>query len=257
MDLVSLLYAKTFWTGPFVWTALSALCLFILALLFRYRRRAVRALHDDRSGAAVTIDFLVIAPVALFVIAMFIQAMILAHQSVIVHVAAFAAGRSALVHKCPPPSLANATDIRNWTGAATCSDSDADALSIRAARTVLIAAAPASSFARERGACNGLASDPLGMLVAPMVIGSGVPDSLRAAIDNKVCYVLESGNDANVRVETRWMKLIGLATSRPPPLTSKVSYRYALTTPIGVFLAQGRRGDNTRWREGWAEVRIR
>ena len=250
LTLYDLIFLETFWYGAMAWVALASLCLMLLVAIIARRIKNWRHIHKDEAGAVLSMDVVLVAPIALFIVSLAVQALVLSHQSIILHSAAFAAARSALVHQCPENSIMKV---------ASCALKTKPGNMKRAAETMLIAAAPSSSFAVERNGCPSSAQHPLSKGLPLLADGAGIPVHLKTAIRNKICYILEPGN---VSVETKWvpvgtaLALTGIIDD-PPPVEAEVRYRYALTTPIGGMLAGGTRSDGTKWREGVAKVVLR
>ena len=302
MTFADLLATPSFWTGPVTWASVASLCAVLLGGLIRWRGnlRRVRTVWRESGGAAVTIDFLLIVPVGLLVISLLVQALVLAHQSLIVHAAAFSAARSTLAYGCPPTLRAAMTEAVGLDRLSGCDDTQTAGRALLASQTVLVAAAASSGFARSRGACPDLRETVLGQGLPVLLEGGGVRPGLREAIDNKICYVLEGtggrAGDSNVRVETTWQSTppsaalkAKLATAlasvrnrdffgdddddddgqtdllgglmptlqKRPPVRATVRFRYPITAPVGMLLADGRRADGTRWRMGHATVVVR
>lgn len=282
MSPADLLSTPSFWTGPVAWAVLASLCAVLCGVLIRWRgdARRLRRVWYEADGAAVTIDFLLIVPVGLLVISLLVQALVLAHQSLVVHAAAYSAARSTLAHGCPPTMRAMIAGGVGLDFLSGCDDDRATERALLASQTVLVAAAASSDFARDRGGCPDARDTVLGKGLPVLLEGAGVRPGLRKAVDNKICYVLET---ANVTVETDWQGsadtdliatlaefIAGIgggddeeaalpggalraATARPP-VKATVRFRYPVTTPVGMLLADGRRADGTRWREGVAAV---
>lgn len=198
-----------------------------------------------RSGS-VSLEFALLLPVILFVFGVSAQYLLLAHSRVYVQQAAYAAARSALVHKCPPLDLVGLLQSPvSGLGAAQCSDNPQKWED--AARWHLASASPASAFAAARDNCPRLTA-------AESLIGATrIPNGLTEAFRARLCYAFEP---ENVDVTVSWDKSDATALRRNgrAAIRATVRFRYPLTTPIGVLLSDGERGDGTRWRWGEATV---
>ena len=206
-----------------------------------------RRLARRRRKGAISIEAMLAVPALLVIFSGLAQTMIMAQNRIYLEQAAYAAARSALVHKCPPFNFAAAVQspiggLQSLLSSCT----DQPQMWEDAARWSLISAAPASAFAEGRGSCPNLPA-------AEQIYDQGAPSSnLRDAFMNRVCYAYEPGN---VTVEVDWQTDIfttfGVTT---PPIEATVTYRYPLNTPFRRFLDDGQRGDGTYWREGTATV---
>jgi hypothetical protein len=174
------------------------------------------------------------------------QIMILAQSRVYVEQAAYAAARSAMVHKCPPFNLTDAFGSP-FAAIAGFQCTDQPEKWEDAARWTLIAAAPTSGFASARGACPRV---PAALEVDARHRQGG---GLDAAVANAVCYAYEPGN---VEVRVAWVQT-GLSLFQGAdsiPIEATVRFRTPLSTPFRRFVADGERGDGTYWR--WAEAKV-
>lgn len=214
---------------------------------FHIPRLAKRAMNRRRKGA-VSIEAMLAVPTLLVLFSGVTQTMLMAQNRLYLEQAAYAAARSALVHKCPPVNFAEAlqSPVSGLQGlfAGTCQDDPRKWED--AARWALIGAAPSSAFAKGRNTCPDLPA-------ARDVVDRGSLDpGLGEAFLNRVCYAYEPGN---VTVEVEWETDItatfGITT---PPIRATVTYRYPLTTPFRRFIDDGQRGDGSYWREGTATV---
>jgi hypothetical protein len=214
---------------------------------FHFPRRARRALGRRRKGS-MSIEAMLAVPTLLVLFSGVTQTMLMAQNRLYLEQAAYAAARSALVHKCPPVNFAEAlqSPVSGLQGLLSGSCQDDPRKWEDAARWALIGAAPSSAFAKGRNTCPDLPA-------ARDVLGGGSLDAgLGEAFLNRVCYAYEPGN---VTVEVEWETDItttfGITT---PPIRATVTYRYPLTTPFRRFLDDGQRDDGSYWREGSATV---
>jgi hypothetical protein len=185
-------------------------------------------------------------PVLLVLAGAVSQTMLLAQSRLYVEQAAYAAARSALVHKCPPPEVyAMYGSARAVAAGAACRDEPGKWED--AARWALVAAAPSSGFARSRGACPEIAA------AGELVGGTDLSAGLRDAAANRICYAYEP---ENVVVEVDWVRAEAspLLATQTRGIRATVRFRYPLTTPFRRFLYDEKRGDGTYWRWGEATV---
>jgi Flp pilus assembly pilin Flp len=219
------------------------------------RRVIVRTFLADDTGGAPAIEFTLLAIPAIIIVMALVQTAILARATVVMESAAYAAARSALVHKCQPISpFAGGGDLFSsagslW-GALRCNESDAQDQALRAARLAVI---PISSSSRQSRARQGQCPHPDAAVA--FIVGSGVRDSLREAVDEMACYAFEDGN---VTVQVRWATLVpGLSiTSALPPIEATVTFRMPVFMPVRGVFSDGRRGDGTHYREISATVTL-
>ncbi len=152
-----------------------------------------------------------------------VQFVLLAHAMVVLKGAAHAAARSALVNKCRPFNVSEASG--NVLGAAVsafqgkCSD-DAEAWET-AARIALIPIS--ASYARNQS-CD------YPEVVVKLLQEDAVRTSLNETLENKACYAFEP---ANVSVEVKWeTQAFGVQlTEGPPPISARVTFRVPLLAP--------------------------
>lgn len=205
------------------------------------------ALFRRRRRGSVAIEAALIFPVLVIVAGVQGQYMVLAKARMHAEHAAYAAARSALVHKCKPLNL-SALTASPLSGLSQLACSDDPQAWNDAARWALIAAAPVSDKARGRGGCAQIPAATAAMEAV------NLPAETRDAFENRLCYVHESGN---VTVDVAWEQGL-LAGLRDPdahvPIRATVRFRYPVTAPIGMWLADGKRGDGTRYIVGEATV---
>ncbi len=201
-----------------------------------------------RRRGAIGLEAILIFPAMLVLFGAVTQVMILAQTRTYVEMAAYAAARSAMVHRCPEPSVMEAL---NTPFAAfvkyNCVDTAEKQRKIEdAARWSLVAASPTSAAAKGRGCPNVSAG-------VQMARASGKLGGFDAALSNAICYAYQS---PNVTVEADWdMSLITqIKGGDAIPMRAKVSYRAQLSTPFRRFIFTGKRGDGTYWRLIEAEV---
>lgn len=198
-----------------------------------------------RSGS-VSLEFALLLPVVIFIFGILAQYLSLSQSRIYVHQAAYAAARSALVHKCLPTEYISAlSNPFSALAGATCQDNPQKWQD--AARWHLVGAAPTSEFAQARKQCSSLDAAQSLMAATPM------PAHLHDAFDARLCYAFEP---ENVEVTVSWEGSVTGVVQRNtrPSIRATVRFRYPLTTPIGMFLSDGTRGDGTRWKWGEATV---
>jgi hypothetical protein len=198
-----------------------------------------------RSGS-LSLEAALLLPVLLLVFGVTAQYFIFAHSRVYVQQAAYAAARSAIVHKCMPPNLLRMLDNpASAIGAASCTDNRKKWED--AARWHLVPASPAAVNAQARGQCPNLPA------AESLMAGSQMSAELSAAFRARLCYAFEP---ENVQVTVLWEPGLASAASRNgrPAMRATVRFRYPITAPIGLFLSHGERADGTLWRWGEATV---
>lgn len=101
MEFLGLLInSASFWQQTAFYFCLSVFCLALAALLLFLRRQHLTSLtkiFQDRSGAAVAVDFTLTIPIFMVLILFMVQLALLANASLIVHYSAYNAARSARV----------------------------------------------------------------------------------------------------------------------------------------------------------------
>lgn len=212
----------------------------------------LRALKRRRRGV-VTVEAALAIPVLLVLFGAVSQTMLLAKSRMYVEQAAYAAARSAKVHKCPTTSMFDLwqtpiSAIRSLISGGTCTDNPDKWLD--AARWALVPASPTSAAARQRGACPTITAGQ------DLIAGSVLSDRLEEATNNAICYAFEPGN---VQVtEVKWADglITELAGSAATPIEVTVRFKYPLNTPFRRFLYDGKRPDKTYWRWGEATVTL-
>ena len=212
----------------------------VLAVL---RKRA-----SVRRRGAISLEAALMLPVLLILFGAVAQTMLLAQSRLYVEQAAYAAARSALVHKCPSFNLLAALKSPVAAlGDFSCTDQPQKWED--AARWALVAAAPTSAFATSRGSCPKIVAGE------QLVMGSGKVNGLDEAVANSICYAFEPGN---LEVEVAWdQSLIGIVTGKTAvPIKATVRFKYSLSTPFRRFLYDGKRSDGTYWRWGEATVTL-
>lgn len=247
--------SETFLFNTLPWVFLIVLLSAVFLRLLKRQKQRLAAFATDDRGAAAAMDFVFILPIGIFFISMIIQVLMLAHQSIVIHHAAFKAARSALVVKCSPPSVQR-LGLEEIIDNLTCDQSERDVIIRRAALIAALPAASSSNTVRDRVTCNAQNVRDLTQGIVAMSLGYGAPQFLQQALENRVCYVLEPGN---LRVTSKWLET-GYVTEGLPPVEVTLIYRHPLTAPIGSWLLAskgGRRGDGSRWREGIATVVLR
>lgn len=213
-----------------------------------FHQALARAVTRRRRGA-IGIEAVLAFPALLVLFGGVSQVMITAQARTYVEMAAYAAARSAMVHKCPPFSLTQAFGSA-FAAVAAVQCTDRPQKWQDAARWALVAAASTSGFAPARGACPDIAAGK------EVIRGAGQPGGIDEAVANALCYAYEPGN---VEVEVEWVQsgLSLLAGADSVPIRARVRYKYPLSTPFRRFVMDGKRGDGTYWRWGEATVVLR
>lgn len=189
-------------------------------------------------------------PVMMVIFGAVAQVLITSQSRVHLEQAAYAAARSALAYKCPPPTLSISSLRTECARNRSALDAIAQRKAEDAARWALVAAAPTTGAASARGCTVPEAG------VEVMTGGNRIAGR-DTALRNALCYVQEP---ANLRVELEWVTTGGLpiSLSERVPIRATVHYRYPLSTPFRRFLMNdgisGKRGDGTYWRESSATV---
>lgn len=200
-----------------------------------------------RRRGSLSIEAAMVLPLVTIVFGAVAQVMLTSQARVHVEHAAYAAARSALVHKCPP---FNVTDLLKSpiAGASTFTCKDDPQKWEDAARWALVAAGSPSGFANGRGCPTIPAGEEL-------LAGSGQLAGYDTAAKAAMCYAFEP---ANVRVEVAWDQSLfsNLTGTQAVPITATVTFRYPLSTPIRRFLDGTKRGDGTYYREETATVTL-
>lgn len=213
--------------------------------LYRFLARAA----TRRRRGAIGIEAVLAFPALLVLFGGVSQVMITAQARTYVEMAAYAAARSAMVHKCPPFSLTQAFGSP-FAAAAAFQCTDQPQKWEDAARWALVAASSTSSFAKARGTCPDIAAGQ------EIIRGTGKLGGFDEAVANALCYAYEPGN---VEVTVEWVQsgLSLLAAADSVPIRATVRYKYPLSTPFRRFIMDGKRGDGTYWRWGEATVVLR
>lgn len=208
--------------------------------------RLARILGRRRSGL-VSLEAILAFPMILTLFAAVSQVLITAQARNYVEAAAYAAARSALVHKCLPddielrlvtrfavPHLPRCSDnARKWTDAA---------------RWALVPASATSGFSQGRG-CPQIRAG------SQIVRGTGKLSGHDEALSNAICYAFEP---QNVEVDVEWVRTPQsyLNGTKTLAVRATVRFRYPLATPFRRFVKDGKRGDGTYWRWGEASVEL-
>lgn len=246
---VALLWSPTFWGECVIWFGLGVGSfggLLILLLRLPGRRRH-ESLLQDRSASVAT-QFLMSLPVLVLLGALGVQFLDAARSSLVLHHAAFAAARSALVNKCPPTSIGILTGgIAGVVDRLTCSDNP-EAWT-NAARVIATAMAPSSDAGYRNHDCR------FPEALAQLALQGPVDRDLRSALVNKACYAQDS---ANLAVTVSWQAdlVTALTPGSLPPIKALVEFRFPMVAPLGGLLSDGRHADGGYWRRGRAEVTL-
>ncbi|MEM9477383.1 MAG: TadE/TadG family type IV pilus assembly protein [Pseudomonadota bacterium] len=203
-----------------------------------------RALSRRRRGS-VSMEAILAFPAVLILFGAVAQTMILAQHRLYLEQAAYAAARSALVHKCP--DLLNPSSYKSAAAAAEaalCPQREDASKWLDAARWALVAASPSSGLG-----ATGCPRVPAG---AALVSGTSLNSSYQTAVENRICYAFTPGN---VDVTVDWDRsLTGLTSDARQPIKATVTFKYPLTTPFRRFLSDDRHPDGLYYRIGTATV---
>lgn len=210
--------------------------------LLKYRFSKVRR-------GTLEIEVALIFPLVLLIFGALTQFYLLSQNRIYAEQAAYAAARSAMVHKCPPANiLTTLTTGQISLASLTCKDDPQRWED--AARWALVAAASSSDDAPKRLQCPDMSA------AAAMMGATDLRSELSRAVTNRLCYAYEP---ENVVVTAEWAPELakgGPGRDGTVPIRATVRFKYPLTTPIGRFLADGKRSDGTRWRWGEATVTL-
>lgn len=174
------------------------------------------------------------------------QFMVLAQSRMYVEQAAYAAARSAMVHKCPQFDLIGAFKSP-IAGLASYQCQDNPAKWENAARWALVPASASSEYSSARGACPQI---PAGKEI---LLADGTLSGISNAVENSLCYAFEPDN---VEVQVEWVAT-GINQYLPDtstPIRATVRFKYPLSTPFRRFIYDGKRADGTYWKWGEATV---
>lgn len=199
-----------------------------------------------RRRGSITLEAVLALPVLLILFGAVAQFLVLSQARLYVEQAAYAAARSALVHKCPAFNLQSAfkSPIAAVVGV-QCQDHPQKWED--AARWALVAASSPSEFATSRGVCAQITAGK------QLIAGTGKLNSLSAPVANSLCYAYEPGN---VDVTVEWVQsgIAPLSGSTTIPMRATVRFKYPLSSPFRRFIYDGQRADGTYWKWGEATV---
>lgn len=219
------------------------------------RGSTAAAFLRGESGAVTSLEFVLLAIPAIIIVLALVQMAQLARASVILEQAAYAAARSALVHRCRPISpMAGPENLLQaaaavW-GAANCDETESNAQALRAARLAVIPLASSNGKARARqGGCG------FPEALVDFMVGAGVREGLREAVAEMACYAFEA---ENVTVTVDWVTAVpGVSLlSALPPIEATVTFRMPVFVPVRGIFSDGRRGDGTHYRTLTATARV-
>lgn len=214
----------------------------------------MRRFVGDRRAMVASVELVMLALPATLLVLAIVQLMMLARATVVIEHAAYAAARSALVHRCRPvvplqgsENLFSTADA--FWGALSCDESEADAQALRAAQLALIPIGASSTRATDRGNCI------YPEAAVEFIMGAGVRPGLRGAVENKICYVFEQDN---VAVEVDWSTTLeGVSIVRAlPTLEATVVFRMPVFIPVRALFSDGQRDDGSHYREITATVSL-
>lgn len=166
-------------------------------------------------------------PVILVLFGAVAQVLVTAQGRMFVEQAAYAAARSALVHKCRPNELLCTEDPRKWQDAA---------------RWALVPA----------GATQGGASCPTITAGQQILTADDRIARRDAAAFNALCYAFDP---ANVQVTVDWVYTARASLTGPDnfPVRATVRFKLPLSTPFRKFVDEGET-NGVYWRWGEATV---
>ncbi|MEL6516752.1 MAG: TadE/TadG family type IV pilus assembly protein [Pseudomonadota bacterium] len=203
-----------------------------------------RALSRRRRGS-VSMEAILAFPAVLILFGAVAQTMILAQHRLYLEQAAYAAARSALVHKCP--DLLNPSSYKSPAAAAAaalCAQNEDATKWLDAARWALVAASPSSGLG-----ATGCPRIPAGRA---LVSGTTLTPSYLTAVGNRICYAFTPGN---VDVTVEWERsLTGVTSDARQLIKATVTFKYPLTTPFRRFLSDDKHPDGLYYRNGTATV---
>lgn len=243
-------------TSPSFWqsAALPALAMLTLgaALAQTVRRRPLwSAFWRDDRGAAVAVDFVLTAPIALAVVLLMIQFLLLLQGNVFVHYAAYCAARSARVYAWDSDTpLAR---IGERIGLEHLIDTRAlERRAAQAARYALIAASPAQ-------AVPAAASDELPESALAAIAAASGGEVARDVYLHKARYAFDPANSTvHLRVDYgAGLGMLAGAIDLPAawPIAAEVTFRYHLVIPFGRVFGTAR-GDGHYYYPMRAEVSL-
>lgn len=200
-----------------------------------------------RRRGSISMEAVLALPVLLILFGAVTQFMVLSQARLYVEQAAYAAARSAMVHKCPlfDPLQAFKSPAAAIVGF-ECEDRPQKWED--AARWALVAASSASQFSTARGNCPQITAGK------QLITGTGQVGNLSSAVSNSLCYAYEP---ENVTVEVEWVQtglLSPLQGSTAVPMRATVKFKYPLSSPFRRFIHDGKRADGTYWKWGEATV---
>lgn len=212
-------------------------------------RDHIRSLALRRRRGVVSVEAVLAFPALLVLFGAVAQTMLLAKSRMYVEQAAYAAARSAKVHKCPDTNLLDfwRSPIAAIRGG-DCTDRPEKWLD--AARWALVPASPTSAAAPGRGACPEITAGQ--DIIAASVLSQG----LQPATNNAICYAFEPGNVVVSNVAWVDGLVPAIEGSTATPIEVTVRFKYPLNTPFRRFLYDGKRPDGTYWRWGEATVTL-
>ncbi|WP_177172699.1 TadE/TadG family type IV pilus assembly protein [Loktanella sp. DSM 29012] len=220
--------------------------------------RSVMRLAKCQRGALPSIEFILLLFPVFIVTMSLIQQILIAQAVVTTEYAAYAAGRSALVHSCRPvpimaPGESPIGTAKAIWGALNCDEPTTEDGSVpweTAARMALLPIAPSSLFSQERqGNCR------YPEAAVEFIVRGPVGETLRDAVEQKACYVFEG---ANVSVDLDWVWTEAQVTlvQTLPPIRAEVTYHMSIYGPVAGLFSQGRRDDGTHFRIIKAEATL-
>jgi hypothetical protein len=220
--------------------------------VFSKRSFPIRTFLRDETGSTAPLEFVLLSIPMIILSFCVVQFMLMAQASIVMQHAAYAAARSAIVHKCPPFSLQSANGglfgvaKAVWGGCTDTAEKKKQWENAARIALIPISASNGKSEARQSGCAHPEA------LVKLMHDAAGT-QRLDETLKAKACYAFEPDN---VRVETEWVGLVpGVTFAKTiPPLKATVKFRLPLLTPTRMIFNSGERGDNTFYWQGEAEV---
>lgn len=254
--------ARAFATSPSFWqqtvplsacalASLGALIAFMVLRMRRARRRVSRLVHSEH-GSAQAMDFVLTFPIALLVMYLFIQFLMAAQASLVVHYAAYVAARTArTMYWDVSVDEVRAEQVRErllgdndtsrrqyWRVIRSRNEGRARSRAAIAARVALMAAVPASQVTPGR-----VSADAAVVLKEVNSLSPRTALRIRSeAGRNKAIYAFVPANArivVDVDAQYERALLIFQAGSGPRvralPIQAEVTFRYPLRMPVGRF----------------------
>jgi len=263
-------HSPSFWSQTMPLIVATLACASAIVALLIWRTRALRVANPrrrpfarDEGGSAQAMDFVLTFPIALLVGLLFIQFLMAAQASLVVHYAAYCAARTARTIYWDM-SVSHITSVQmtgdifgglgraqGWRVLKSRNEARARAKAAISARTALMAAVPSSQVTPGATPADGaLVLKEIGLLNVRTV-----------AARNKANYAFAASN-VTVRVEvspafSRGALASNLSGLRVDalPIHAQVTFRYPLRMPVGRLLGT-RALNGSYYREMTAHVQV-